>query len=227
MKGYKLIRSIAYWLLVGISVSMVLFTAASVLLLDRADRDLFGYRAFVILSDSMEKTDFAAGDLILVRTVDPATLREGDIISFVSENAANFGQTVTHKIRRRVTDTGGQSAFITYGTTNDVDDATAVSASQILGKYVHTIPNLGRFFLFLRSTPGYLVCILLPFLALIFVELFRCMQLVRRYRTQQRNALRAERMKLARQRAETEQLLLKLQLLHDRHIELGESPTKR
>lgn len=225
MKGYKLIRSIAYWLLVGISVSMVLFTAASVLLLDRADRDLFGYRAFVILSDSMEKTDFAAGDLILVRTVDPATLREGDIISFVSENGANFGQTVTHKIRR-VTDTGGQSAFITYGTTNDVDDATAVSASHILGKYVHTIPNLGRFFLFLRSTPGYLVCILLPFLALIFAELFRCMQLVRRYRTQQRNALRAERMKLARQRAETEQLLLKLQLLHDRHIELGESPTK-
>ena len=49
--------------------------------LDRNDRALFGYKMYIVRSDSMSATDFKAGDLILVRSVDPATLQEGDIIA--------------------------------------------------------------------------------------------------------------------------------------------------
>ena len=35
------------------------------------DRSLFGYKAFIVLSDSMKATDFDAGDLVLVKEVDP------------------------------------------------------------------------------------------------------------------------------------------------------------
>ena len=68
---------------------MMVFTIVSVNTFDRNDRDLFGYRCYIVVSDSMSKTDFNAGDLILVKEVDPTTLQVGDIISYQSQNAEN------------------------------------------------------------------------------------------------------------------------------------------
>ena len=66
--------------------------------------------------------DIKAGDLVLTRDVDPATLQPGDIIAFTSTNDENYGQTVTHKIRSLTTTADGEPGFITYGTTTDTDD---------------------------------------------------------------------------------------------------------
>jgi hypothetical protein len=77
---------------------MMIFTIISVSTFDRYDRDLFGYKAFIILTDSMKKTDFKAGDLVFIKEMEPDTLREGDIIAYVSQNSSNFGEIVTHKI---------------------------------------------------------------------------------------------------------------------------------
>ena len=131
MKAWKVIRSIFVWLMVFFAVGMMVFTVISVSTFDRADRKLFGYKAFIVLSDSMSKTDFNAGDLVLVKEVDPATLQEGDIIAYTSQNTANYGETVTHKIRSLTTDASGEPGFITYGTTTDTDDETVVTAGQI------------------------------------------------------------------------------------------------
>ena len=62
---------------------MTVFTIVSASTFDRSDRSLFGYKAFIVLSNSMAKTDFSAGDLVLVKEVDPDTLQEGDIISYI------------------------------------------------------------------------------------------------------------------------------------------------
>ena len=56
-----------------------------------------------------------------VAAVATTTLQPGDIIAFTSQDSANFGETVTHKIRSLTTDADGQPAFITYGTTTDTD----------------------------------------------------------------------------------------------------------
>ena len=61
MKVLKIIRSIFVWLMVALAVFMMIFTIVSVSTFDRADRSLFGYKAFIVLSDSMSKTDFNAG----------------------------------------------------------------------------------------------------------------------------------------------------------------------
>lgn len=71
MKALKIIRSIFVWMMVALAVFMMIFTVISVSTFDRADRNLFGYKAFIVLSDSMSKTDFSAGDLVLVKEVDP------------------------------------------------------------------------------------------------------------------------------------------------------------
>ena len=155
MKALKIIRCIFVWLMVALAVGMMIFTIVSVSTFDRANRNLFGYKAFIVLSDSMSKTDFSAGDLVLVKEVDPSALKEGDIIAYTSQNTSNYGETVTHKIRKITTDANGEPGFVTYGTTTDTDDETVVTYPYVLGKYSSHIPKVGSFFQFLKSTPGY------------------------------------------------------------------------
>lgn len=227
MKAWKVIRSIFVWLMVILAVGMMVFTVISVSTFDRADRKLFGYRAFIVLSDSMSKTDFNAGDLVLVKEVDPATLQEGDIIAYTSQNTANYGETVTHKIRSLTTDASGEPGFITYGTTTDTDDETVVTYPYVLGKYSSHIPKVGTFFQFLKSTPGYIVCILVPFLVLILLEGVRCIRLFRKYKAEQQAELQAERDKIAADRAETQRMMQELlQMKAQMAQNGGEAPQK-
>ena len=210
MKALKVIRSIVVWLMVALAVCMMIFTIVSVSTFDRSDRSLFGYKAFIVLSDSMSKTDFDAGDLVLVKEVEPAMLEEGDIIAYTSQNTENYGKTVTHKIRRLTTDANGQPGFVTYGTTTDTDDATVVTYPYVLGKYQGHIPKVGTFFQFLKTTPGYIVCILMPFLLLILMEGIRCIRLFRKYKSEQQAELQAERDKIEAERAETQRMMKEL-----------------
>ncbi len=210
MKVWNVVRNILVGLVVVLAVCMMIFTVVSVSTFDRSDRSLFGYKAFIVLSDSMSKTDFDAGDLVLVREVDPATLQEGDIIAYISQNQENYGATVTHKIRRLTTDANGEPGFVTYGTTTDTDDETVVTYPYVLGKYSSRIPKVGTFFQFLKSTPGYIVCILIPFLLLILLEGIRCIRLFRKYKAEQQAELQAERDKIEADRAETQRMMQEL-----------------
>lgn len=210
MKALKIVKNIAVWLIVAFAVFMMVFTVVSVSVFDRADRSLFGYKAFVVLSDSMSKTDFSAGDLVLVRDVDVATLKEGDIIAYISQNTANYGETVTHKIRSLTTDANGEPGFITYGTTTDTDDETVVTYPYVIGKYAGKIAGVGKFFEFLKTTPGYIVCILTPFLLLIVAEGIHCIRLFKRYKLEQQAEINAEREKLAAEKAEMQKMMQEL-----------------
>ena len=72
----KILRIFTTVLMV-LSICMMIFTVISVLTFNRSDRQLFGYRAFIVLSDSMSATDFKAGDLANVLDV---TVKNGDTI---------------------------------------------------------------------------------------------------------------------------------------------------
>ena len=210
MKGLRILRSIVVWLIAALAVCMMIFTIVSVSTFDRSDRNLFGYKAFIVLSDSMSKTDFSAGDLVLVKEVDCSTLKEGDIIAYTSQNTENYGETVTHKIRSLTTDANGEPGFITYGTTTDTDDETIVTYPYVLGKYQTYIPKVGTFFQFLKTTPGYIICILIPFLLLILMEGIRCIRLFKKYKAEQQAELQAERDKIEAERAETQRMMQEL-----------------
>ena len=173
-KAFRIISSVLVWALVVATVGIMIFTIVSVNTFDQSNRSIFGYKMFIVTSDSMSATDFDAGDLIFVKNVDPATLKEGDIIAFVSQSSNNFGETVTHKIRKIVTDAYGQPAFITYGTTTNTDDDTPVGFPYVLGKYTGNLSKVGYFFNFLKTTTGYIVCIFIPFLLLILYQVFNC-----------------------------------------------------
>ena len=209
-KVLNIIKNIFVWLMVALAVCMMIFTVVSVNTFDRSDRSLFGFKAFIVLSDSMSKTDFDAGDLVLVKEVDPSTLKEGDIIAYTSQNTSNYGETVTHKIRKLTTDANGEAGYITYGTTTDTDDETVVTYPYVLGKYKTNIPKVGRFFMFLKTTPGYIVCILIPFLLLILIQGLNCIKLFRRYKLEQMAEMKEERAKIEEERAESQKMMAEL-----------------
>ena len=199
--------------MVALAVCMMIFTIVAVNTFDRSDRSLFGYKAFIVLTDSMSKTDFSAGDLVLIKDVDPSTLKEGDIISYTSQNTSNYGETVTHKIRKLTTDAQGEPGFITYGTTTDTDDEIVVTYPYVLGKYQTHIPKVGTFFQFLKTTPGYIVCILIPFLILILMQGIDCVKLFRRYKKEQIEQMNEERAKIEEERAEAQKMMAELMAL--------------
>lgn len=205
-KVFRVVKSLLVMLIVIVAASMMIFTIVSAMTFDRSNRDLFGYKAFIVRSDSMSATDFKAGDLILVREVDPSTLKEGDIISYISLETESYGQTVTHKIRSRIKTEDGSPAFITYGTTTGVDDAIPVEYEYILGKYEFALPGVGTFFAYLKTTPGYITCIFLPFLLLIIMQGINTVRLYQKYRMEQQEELRREKEQLEAQREELQRM---------------------
>ena len=204
------VKKIALWVLVAVAVLMMLFTIISATTLDRSNRSLFGFKMYKVLSDSMKATDFAAGDLIFVKEVDPATLQEGDIISYTSTASDSFGEQITHKIRSRTTDANGNPGFITYGTTTGENDRVVVTYPYILGKYTGKIPKLGYFFSLLQTTPGYILCILIPFMLLILSQGMNSVRLFRQYKAEQNAALEKEKARIAAEKEETQRMMAEL-----------------
>ena len=215
------------WVLIAFTVCTVIFTLVTVLTVDKNERSIFGFRFYVVLSDSMSKSEnnadmkvhFNAGDIVIIQNVkDPTSFKSGDIIAFVSgsnslfegTNIQKFGKTITHMIRNREYDEKGELFYRTFGTNTGVDDEERVDPSQVLGKYVGKLPGLGHFFAFLKTTPGYIVCILVPFLLLIMYNGGNVISLFRKYKKEQNEAIAAERKQIEDERAENQRMMAEL-----------------
>lgn len=202
----KKLFNIFVWIVVAFTVLVMIFTVVSVNTFNRNDRDIFGYKAYIVQSDSMSATDFDAGDLVLVKEVDPTTLKEGDIIAFISQNTHNPGETVTHKIKTVFPNEG----FITYGTTTGAVDEAMVTYPYVQGKYQLALPKVGYFFNYLKSPMGYVLFILLPCLLLIGYQGINCIRLFRRYKQEQMHMLEEEKLALAEERRRAEEMMEEL-----------------
>lgn len=208
-KALHVSQTVLVWLVVAIAVFMMVFTIFTVNTVDKnGSRDVFGYQFYVVKSDSMKATHFKAGDIIICRAVDVTTLEAGDIITFISENPdESNGQAITHMIREKHVENGTVS-FTTYGTTSGKNDEAR--ATVILGEYKGRLPSLGYFFQYLKTTPGYIICILLPFLLLILSQGFNCVRLFRTYRKEQTAVLEEEKAKIEAERAESQRMMAEL-----------------
>ena len=206
-KTVNILRISFTWLVVAVAVFMMVFTLISVTTMDKQDRNILGFKFFAITSDSMKKTDFQVGDIIISRRIDVNKINPGDIITFVSDNPESEGKIITHKVREVVV-VDGVREFVTYGTsTNQNDDARA---TVVLGKYVGKLPGFADFFLYLKTTPGYILCILVPFLLLILSQGINCIHLFRTYKKEQTAILEEERKKIEQEREESRRMMAEL-----------------
>lgn len=220
-KVLNAIMSVLSTLMMILAVCVMVFTIVSVNTFNRQDRSLMGYKAFIVLSDSMSATDFDAGDLVLTKDVNPDTLQEGDIIAYISENPDNYGEVVTHKIRTVNPD----GTFTTYGTTTDTDDAYPVTWEQVLGKYDRALPKVGEFFNFLKTTPGYICCIFVPFAILIMMQGLNTVKLFKQYKREQQEDIDRQKAELEQERMETKKMMEEL-LAMKREMVAGSSSSE-
>lgn len=208
-KVFETIKKVFTTIIAILAICMAVFTVVSVSTFDKQDRAIFGYKGFIVLSDSMAATDFRAGDLVVSKEVAPSEIKEGDIISFISSDPDSYGEVFTHKVRT-VQNNNGNISFITYGTTTNVNDATPVSEFNVLGKYKFALPKVGTFFNFMKTTPGYICCIFIPFMILIVIQVIDTISLFRQYKQEQMEDIKKEKEELQKQKEENERMMKEL-----------------
>lgn len=211
------------WLLVAFTVFMMVFTIFTVTTVDRNNRDVFGYKFYIVQSNSMSLSDknqdlkvhFDAGDIVVVKNpTDPRALQPGDVISFMSINEVSYGETVTHMIREvKKTDDGRVLGYVTYGTNTGTSDEALVTPEYVLGVHQLTLPKVGLFFAFVKSVPGYICCILVPFLLLIMYNGVNVIRLFRQHKREQMAEIQAEKDQIAQERAEAQRMMAELMAL--------------
>ena len=129
---------------------------------------IVGLTPYVVLSGSMEPT-YHTGSLIYDKKVDPFTLKEGDVITFMLDE----NTVATHRVVEVVPDEDDPSTlrFRTKGDANDAEDGTLVHYKNVVGTPVFTIPYLGYFSNWITHAPGKYIAITaaVVFLILLFL----------------------------------------------------------
>lgn len=125
---------------------------------------VFGYSFYYVLTESMEP-EIHSGDMILGRKVAPEELQVGDVVTYVGDTGSFSGKVITHEIIEINDD-----ILITQGVANPEPDP-AIYKSQVLSKYVLTIPLAGKIFSVINSKLGFVLLIITPLGLLIVNEI--------------------------------------------------------
>lgn len=129
-------------------INCILIGAVVILAMALVGVRLFGLDIYVVLSGSMEP-EYKTGSVIYVAEAKPEELEAGDVITFNLDEDT----VATHRIVE-VTEKDGQLAFRTKGDANDVEDASAVLASRVIGTPVFSVPYLGYLVAYINSASG-------------------------------------------------------------------------
>lgn len=132
---------------------------------------LLGLTPMVVVTDSMTPT-ISGGDMVIDRKVPAEDVQVGDIISFFDPTRNDQKIVITHRVTEIET-RNGELYFWTKGDANNTADGVPVPAGKLVGVYQNTIPYLGSVVLFMRTTPGVILTVVLPILALIAYELLK------------------------------------------------------
>ena len=125
----------------------------------------------IVLTDSMYP-EIKSGDVIVCREVDPEDIEVGDVISFY-DPAGNGTSVVTHKVIE-IVEEDGERLFRTRGTNNNTDDRLPVHEDKVIAEYTGTrIPAAGNIAIFMQSTAGLIVCVIVPIVLFVGYDILR------------------------------------------------------
>jgi len=130
----------------------------------------FGWRVDNLCSDSMNP-ELNVGDLVVTHTVEAETVEVGDIIVFYSNDAHE--NLVSHRVIN--IERNPSLSFITKGDAYDTSDPFVIPTRNLVGKVYLNVPLLGYLVAFIKTTPGFLVTLIVPGLIILVV----CMKSLR------------------------------------------------
>jgi len=130
-----------------------------------------GFAPLIVLTDSMYP-EIHAGDIIIVKSGAPEDVQKGDVIAFF-DPASKTGAIVTHRVLDISTNKDGELIFQTKGDANNAADKLWVNGSKLVGSYKLRVPGMGNVAMFMQTTTGLIVCVVLPLLLLIGYDVIR------------------------------------------------------
>lgn len=124
----------------------------------------------IVLTDSMAPT-IKGGDLIFCKTIDAEDVKVGDIITFY-DPAGNGTSVLTHRVIE-IVEKDGQKYFRTQGDANNTADKDLVPTDALIGRYKSRIAGAGNVAMFMQSTTGLIICVVLPIILLVGYDVVR------------------------------------------------------
>lgn len=162
-------------ILLSVVLWIVILTAALFAFTTLATRDdahvanLAGFTPMSVQTDSMAPT-FNAGDLIIIKTCNPETLKVGDIITFHTIIQNQYALN-THRISE-INEVSGVRNYTTKGDNNLIADTHVIAGGDIVGRYVTRLPKMGLVMDFLSTSAGFLCVIVLPLLVFFVYQVY-------------------------------------------------------
>ena len=129
----------------------------------------FGLHSYTVRSGSMSPA-IDTGDMVVSKQISPTDARIGDIVMFKDPGD---GQRLTSHRVRAVHRHNGRSYFVTRGDANNAFERWNVPNDGTIGEIEYRIPKLGYAVAAISSTPGKLLLVVLPALALLWLGLLR------------------------------------------------------
>ena len=157
---YTIVRKIfIYCLSVFIVVAAIFFAASR-----SPNKSLFGFRYYIVLTDSMVP-EFSSGDMVFVKRTGAEKIKEGDIITFNPSSGSDA--YLTHRVTKKIPDyeNTGVTCFKTKGDANNTEDSFLIDESRVIGKVQFHVPKLGVIVRFVQLRWYFI----LPLIALLFV----------------------------------------------------------
>lgn len=128
----------------------------------------FGHSVFRVSSGSM-KPAYEVGDVIVVKEVDPMTLKVGDVCTYNGTSGDFAGKIVTHRVVKAPFEENGEYYIITKGDANKFEDPK-INVKNVVGK-VETKIGILRVLYNFFITPLGLITIIALIIAAFFNEI--------------------------------------------------------
>ena len=159
-----------------------------------------GMLPLIVLTDSMYP-EIESGDLIICNTAEAEDIKVNDVISFF-DPAGNGTSIVTHRVIE-IVEEDGEILFRTRGDYNNTEDKELVPAENLVGVYKMRIAGAGHIAMFMQSTAGLIICVVLPIILLVGYDIIR-RRIYEKNNKQDTDALLAELEALRAEKAEKE-----------------------
>jgi len=141
-----------------------------------------------VMSGSMSPK-IHVGSLIVIR---PASqYSAGDIITFHTPMADKTNDYTTHRIVE-IRDDNSAKYIVTKGDANDAPDGSRIAKEDIIGKHLLTLPLLGYLFAFIKTLAGLIIIVIIPALLIIYSEIRKIIDEIRKYRQTKKPKIEAE-----------------------------------
>lgn len=177
---FRMIADIISWtifaLLMLLAAFLIYYVIATNIYARKGERFRPIVSLYTIISGSMLPTIKVYDVVVNLRIDDPVKLKEGDVITFISQSKINYGETITHRINK-ITYNNGSYYFTTKGDNNLVPDETPVEFNNIIGKVVLKIPQLGQAQFFLLKQGSKLFLVLIPSFGILIYDLLKMLNL--------------------------------------------------